>query len=170
MSHGHLFLVGFMAAGKSTVAALLAARTGRPFVELDSVVEERAGRSIADIFAEQGERRFREYEAEALAGLDGAPPSIVATGGGAFLAAANRRLMGRLGRTVWLDVSLRETRLRVGGGEGRPLWQDDDPVCFRAFFERRRACYALADYRFLTTQKPPEIVAIDVFERFEGFF
>jgi shikimate kinase len=166
----HLFLVGFMGSGKSTVAALLAGRTGRPWVELDALIEEGAGQSIGELFAESGEEEFRKLEGLALATLNQAPPSIVATGGGTFLAVANRQRMRRSGKTAWLDVSLEQALLRVGDGAGRPLWQDDDPVAFRALFDRRRACYALADYRFSTTEKPPETVAIDVFDCFEGIF
>jgi len=99
-----------------------------------------------------------------------AQPSIVATGGGTFLAVVCRQRMRELGRTAWLDVSLEQARRRVGDGAGRPLWREDDPVAFRALFDRRRASYALADYRFPTTEKPPETVAIDVFDRFEGIF
>ena len=170
MRNSHLFLVGFMGSGKSTVAALVAARSGRPCVELDAMIEARAGRSISELFAKDGEKRFRELEAEALASLDQAPPSIVATGGGAFVSAVNRQRMRRSGVTAWLDVSLEQARRRVGREEGRPLWREADPVVFRAFFERRRACYALADYRFSTRKKPPKTVAIEVFDRFEGIF
>ncbi len=170
MRNSHLFLVGFMGSGKSTVAALLAARTGRPCVELDAEIEARAGRSIADLFSGAGEERFRELEGAALARLEHAQPSIVATGGGTFLAVVCRQRMRELGRTAWLDVSLEQARRRVGDGAGRPLWREDDPVAFRALFDRRRASYALADYRFPTTEKPPETVAIDVFDRFEGIF
>lgn len=166
---GHLFLVGFMGSGKSTVAALLAARTGRPCVELDEEIEKRTGRSIADLFSRDGEEKFRQIEARTLAGLAQAPPSIVATGGGAFLEVANRQRMRALGRTVWLDVPLEDARRRVGAGSGRPLWRDDDPVAFRAFFERRRATYALADRR-VSTRKTPKMVVDEIFDCFERFF
>ncbi len=168
--HGHLFLVGFMGSGKSTVAALLAARTGRPHVELDEEIEKRTGRSIVELFSSDGEGRFRQIEEETLAGLEQAPPSIVATGGGAFLGVANRQRMRVLGLTVWLDVLLEDARRRVGDGSGRPMWRDDDPIAFRAFFEHRRATYALADCRVLTSQKPPETLANEIFDRFERFF
>ena len=166
----HLFLVGFMGCGKSTVAPLVAARAGRPCIELDDVVERRAGGSIVDLFSSGRERDFRRFETESLEGLEGQPGSIVATGGGAFQAVANRQLMRRIGLTVWLDVSLEEARRRLGDGSGRPLWQTEDPVAFRALFERRRACYALAEYRFSTTEKPPKSVAIDVIDCFRGIF
>ncbi len=168
--NSHLFLVGFMRSGKSTVAALLAARTGRPCVELDEEIEKRTGRSIVELFSRDGEDKFRQIEKEALARLEQTPPSIVATGGGAFLDVANRQCMRMLGLTVWLDVPLEDARRRAGDGAGRPLWRDDDPVDFRAFFEHRRATYALADCRVLTSQKPPETLANEIFDRFERFF
>lgn len=159
-----------MGSGKSTVGALLAARCGRPFVELDREIEKCTGRSIVDLFSKDGEEGFRQVEEEALARLEQTPPSIVATGGGAFLIAANRQRMRALGATVWLDVPLEEARRRVGDESGRPLWRDDDPIAFRALFERRRAAYALADCRILTSQKPPKTVTNEVFDRFERFF
>ena len=168
--NSHVFLVGFMGSGKSTVAALLAARTGRPHVELDEEIQKRTGRSIVELFSSDGEARFRQIEEKTLAGLEQAPPSIVATGGGVFLEVANRQRMRALGVTVWLDVRLEDARRRVGDGRGRPMWWDDDPVAFRTFFERRRATYALADRRVITYQKTPEMVEKEIFDRFERFF
>jgi len=159
-----------MGSGKSAVAAPLAAQTGRPYVELDEEIEKRAGRSIVELFSADGENGFRQIEKEALARLAQAPPSIVATGGGVVLDVANRQCMNRLGVTVWLDVPLADARRRAGDGKGRPLWRDDDPIAFRAFFERRRATYALADYRVFTSEKPPKTVVNEIVDRFERFF
>lgn len=165
-----LFLVGFMGSGKSTVALQLAKRSGRPCVDLDAEIETRSGSSIAELFSAGSEARFRRIESEVLREVAGAGRCIVATGGGTYVAAANRRTMRRSGVTVWLDVPLGEALARTPGGTGRPLWQDRDPIAFRAFFERRRTIYALADLRVPASQKTPETVAIDVFERFERFF
>lgn len=142
-----VFLVGFMGSGKSTVAARLAAALGWACEETDEAVERAAGRSIERVFREQGEARFRRLEGRALAAAAGRRRCVVATGGGAFCDAANRRLLKRSGRTVWLDVPLEVCATRVGPGRGRPLWDSADPVAFRAFFERRRAAYALAELR-----------------------
>jgi len=166
----HLFLVGFMGSGKSTVAETIAARSGRPHVDLDREIEKRNGRTIAELFSKDGEEQFRRVETKTLATIVKMPPSIVSTGGGAFAGVGNRQRMRRHGVTIWLDVALDEARQRVGSGGGRPLWQDDDPIAFRGFFERRRALYWLADIRVVTAQKTPKMVDKEILERIQGFF
>lgn len=144
---GLVFLVGFMGSGKSSVGRALAALVGARFEDTDARVEAAAGKSIEAIFRDDGEGRFREMEWEALRSLDGATNAVVATGGGLFLGTAQRAFVRRSGTSVWLDVPLDVARSRAGDGASRPLWLAQDPVAFRAFFERRRAAYALADLR-----------------------
>ena len=168
-AQAHLFLVGFMGAGKSTVAKRIAERTGRPHFDVDAAIEERTGRPIAAWLSRDTEEEFRRIEREMLEGR-GKTPTVVALGGGAFLSAANRAWMRRHGVSVWLDAKLEELRERISGGEGRPLWKEADPIAFRAFYERRRAVYALADFRVETSRKSPENVAREICERFKGFF
>jgi len=153
-----IFLVGFMASGKTTVGAALAARCGWSFHDTDRMVADRAGRSIEAIFREQGEGRFREMEWDALQSLRGARRAVVATGGGLFLSVVPRAFMKREGTTVWLDVPLEAARERVGD-QARPLWRDDDPIALRVFFERRRAAYALADVCVDASGTAPDAVA-----------
>ena len=165
----HLFLVGFMGAGKSTVAALIADRAGHELLDVDARIEERTGRSIVAWLSAETEAEFRACETDVLSEL-GKTRKVVAVGGGAFVSARNRALMRRDGVTVWLDAPLAELKERTHEGAGRPLWRDEDPIRFRAFFERRRALYALADIRVDTSQKSPENVSVEVYERFDGFF
>ena len=101
-----MFLVGFMASGKTTVGRLLAGRLGFSFADTDEHVEARSGRSIERIFAESGEGVFRRLEWEALQDLGGAEKSVIATGGGLFLGYVQRRFMIERGSTVWLDAGL----------------------------------------------------------------
>lgn len=77
-----IFLIGFMGCGKSTVARLLAAKTGHPFIELDHRIEQESGSSISEIFQRSGEEKFRQIEADVLRGLNPAACMIIATGGG----------------------------------------------------------------------------------------
>jgi shikimate kinase len=160
-----LFLVGFMGSGKSTVGACLAARLDRKIVDTDQRVVEREGRSIERIFAESGEDYFRRAETDVLCDIRADAPLVVATGGGLFLGAEQRRLMKDRGVTVWLDVDAATVRRRVGDGRGRPLWPTEDPVEFRAFFERRRAVYALADFRVPAGSQDPHAIAATVLSR-----
>ncbi len=150
-----IYLVGFMGSGKSTIGRCLAERLGLPFVDLDDDIEAAAGRTIADIFSNDGEAAFRDAEHAALAararGLDAA---VVALGGGAYTFARNRELLRGAGMTVWLDCSFERALARVAGFEHRPLAKD--PAQFRLLFEKRIADYALADVRIPVTSDDPE--------------
>lgn len=124
----HLVLVGMMGAGKSSVGRRLALRLGRPFVDTDSLVEEETGRSVPDIFAQDGEDAFRAFEAEAVRrALASDAPAVVAFGGGAVLDPATRALAREAALVVWLDAPVRELARRVAastrrtGRSGRPL-------------------------------------------------
>jgi shikimate kinase len=142
-----VFLVGFMGAGKSTAGRALAARWEWDFEDTDTLVERAEGRAVEEIFRASGEGRFREAEWEALRSLGGRARVVVATGGGLFLGVAQRAFVRAHGVSCWLDAPLDVVAARVGGGSSRPLWSGDDPLARRAFFERRRAAYALADFR-----------------------
>jgi len=142
-----VFLVGFMGVGKSTAGRALAARWGWDFEDTDALVEGHEGRTVEAIFRASGEGRFREAEWDALRSLSGRARVIVATGGGLFLGVAQRAFVRAEGVSCWLDASLAVVAARVGSGASRPVWPSDDAISRRAFFERRRAAYALADCR-----------------------
>jgi shikimate kinase len=101
----HIILVGYRGTGKTTVGRLLANRLGWNFADNDDLVEAGAGKSIAEIFATEGEPSFRDREAAALAELCARPPHVIATGGGAILRDANRHLLRQSGFVVWLKAS-----------------------------------------------------------------
>jgi shikimate kinase len=112
-------LVGAPGSGKSTVGALLADRLGLPFLDVDAVIEERTGRSIAEIFADDGEPAFRALEEQVTAELLG-HLGVLSLGGGAVLSATTRELL-RGHRVVWLQVAAGTAVSRVGLNEARPL-------------------------------------------------
>ena len=117
-----VLLVGMMGTGKSTVAGLLASALGYGLVDTDGLVEARAGRTVAEIFSQEGEQHFRSAEAHAVAELgEMEGPVVVSVGGGAVLAAANRQAMRALGTVVWLRARPATLAERVGAGHGRPL-------------------------------------------------
>lgn len=119
-----IVLVGFMGAGKTTVGRLLAARLGMTFIDVDAAIAAEQGRSVAQIFAEDGEAGFREIEAATIADLLTGLPAVIALGGGALTTEAVRQsLVGQ--RVVLLDVSLADALARVGGDPKRPMLSGD---------------------------------------------
>ena len=114
-----LVLVGAPGSGKSTVGSLLAQRWGEPFADVDAVIEQRVGKSVAEIFADDGEPAFRALEEATTAALLD-EPGVLALGGGAVLSPATRAaLVGR--PVVWLQVTIAHAAGRVGLNEARPL-------------------------------------------------
>ena len=114
-----LVLVGAPGSGKSTVGALLAERWGVPFADVDAVIVDRVGKSVAEIFADDGEPVFRAFEESTTAELLDAP-GVLALGGGAVLSPSTRAaLAGR--PVVWLQVTIAHAAGRVGLNEARPL-------------------------------------------------
>ncbi|MGI8786064.1 MAG: shikimate kinase [Acidobacteriota bacterium] len=124
----HIFLIGFMGAGKTTAGRLLAQRLGLPFIDSDQRIEAGEGSTVPAIFRERGEVAFRDLETSTLRGLSSEPDSVVALGGGTIESAANRKLLQELGSTVWLDIPLEEIRLRGLDGQSRPLFRDSEQV------------------------------------------
>jgi shikimate kinase/3-dehydroquinate synthase len=135
-----------MGAGKTTAGSAVAARLGRHLVEADGVIERRAGRTIADIFAGDGEEAFRLLEAEVVAEALAAPePAVIVLGGGAVLAPETRARLAERAFTVVLDVDPKVAWERVQD-ESRPLARDED--AFHRLYEERRGAYdEVADAR-----------------------
>src|SRR5437763_5919704 len=141
-----IFLVGFMAAGKTTVGRMLAARIGWHFADLDEDIESREKISIADLFDSRGEAEFRRLETEAMRTrirkIECGFPTVIALGGGAFVQPDNFSLLENNGVSLWLDCPLDLIRQRVGNSD-RPMARD--PVAFERLYHDRRSTYALAD-------------------------
>ncbi len=135
----HVYLVGFMASGKSTVGALLAARLNRPFQDLDDLIEKEQQMTIAEIFALKGEAYFRRVESHLLAQTAQLPPSVIGLGGGTYGSEANRAVVAEHGVSVWLRIPLELAQLRCARISTRPLAKD--PVRFKALFDLRQAHY-----------------------------
>ena len=141
-----IYLVGFMGAGKTTLAVALGARLDWRVEDLDAVIERREGARVADIFASQGESHFRAAEQAALRSLLPARQVVVATGGGAFVATANRSLINQDGVSVWLDVSLKRVAARPRVEDGRrPLAADR--AAMERLFHARQSTYREARVR-----------------------
>ena len=158
-------LVGAPGAGKTTVGRLLAERLGVPFRDTDSDIEERAGKSIPDIFVQDGEPAFRALERAAVAGALADHAGVLALGGGAVLAAETRALLvGH--RVVFLDVGLAAAVRRIGLARDRPLLAINPRSQLRVLMEERRPLYeSVATITVSTDDRTPEEVADAVLAR-----
>ncbi|WP_313731546.1 shikimate kinase [Cohnella nanjingensis] len=158
----NVVLVGFMGTGKSTVSKLLADRLGWSRIDTDDEIARRAGRSIPEIFANEGESAFRELESAVIRDVLAGERRIVATGGGAVLREENRAAMLADGLVVALTAD-RETLLRrvIAGGEaaGRPLLAGDAEARIDALLAARRHAYDFAHVAVDTSGRTPEEIA-----------
>jgi shikimate kinase len=150
-----LVLVGMMGVGKSSVGRKLATLLGMKFVDADSEIEEAAGRSITEIFAEFGEEDFRDGERRVIARLMESGPGVIATGGGAFSQDETRRLILKDGIAIWLDAELDTLVERVGRKDTRPLLKNGNPREILAnLLEVRRPDYSQAPIHVKSEAKP----------------
>ncbi len=145
MKADKIYLVGFMAAGKTTLARALAKRLDWQAVDIDELIEARERQTVADIFSKHGEAYFRTVERQAL--LEQLPPRhlVVATGGGTFADVQNRAAINGDGVSVWLDVPLERLVGRVPADGRRPLAADRPG--FERLYYQRRAGYEQAHVR-----------------------
>ena len=145
MKTDKVYLVGFMGAGKSSIARALARRLDWRAVDVDEMIEQREHQPVATIFARHGEPYFRAVERQVL--LDQIPSRhlVVATGGGTFVDPQNRAVISRDGLSVWLDVPIDRLIARVPADGRRPLAADRKE--FERLYIARRAAYEQATYR-----------------------
>jgi shikimate kinase len=143
-----IIILGFMCAGKTTVAKALAGRLGCRMIDLDYIIAEMEKRSAGSIIDEEGETKFRETETRALrVVLENNTARVIALGGGAWTLAQNRALISEhAALTVWLDAPFELCWQRItNDAETRPLARDAESA--RQLFDARLALYALADLR-----------------------
>ena len=166
----HLVLVGLMGAGKTTVGAACATRLARPFVDTDDVVEANTGMSVAELFAHEGESRFRELERQAVVDACATPaPAVIACGGGAVIDGDNRRRLHQAGFVVWLQAAAATLMARVKTGAERPLLDGRGTATLERLAVVRAAAYeATADALVDTDGRTvPEVVdsVLEVYRR-----
>lgn len=146
-------LIGFMGSGKTTFGKALAAHCGMDFLDMDEYIEQQAGKSIAQIFAEDGEAAFRQLESDTLVQLrDSLHHTVVATGGGMPLRKENARLLKEIGTVNYLTATSKEIYDRVKDDTKRPLLQTEDPyakIC--QMMKERRPKYEAACDKIIDT-------------------
>lgn len=161
-----IILIGFSTTGKSVVGQAVAARLGWQFVDIDDEIARRAGKSIPDIFALEGEAGFRQRERDVIRKTLRRDDIVVATGGGAVIDADNRDLFGRSGMVLCLEARpetiynrLKKAIEESGDKAVRPLLEVEDPLArIREIKASRQPLYALADFTVHTDDLPVEQV------------
>jgi shikimate kinase len=136
-------LVGFMGSGKSAVGRILARRLGYRFEDMDRRIEERAGRTVARIFREDGEEAFRKLEREEALALSRLTRRVVASGGGAFARPETRSLLQKGALTVWLRCDVDRILSRIPADGSRPL--AGNRAIMQALLAEREPSYRMAD-------------------------
>lgn len=158
-----IILIGYMGSGKSTLGKKIARKLDYEFLDTDSVIEEQAGMTIADIFEQFGEAHFRTLEHDLLLSLKGKNRLVIATGGGMPCFHENMNLLNELGRTFYLKRSVPELVHRLTHAKKvRPLIKDKSPdelaVFIQANLELRNPFYEQAKYILERDQQTLEFI------------
>ena len=153
-----------MGAGKSSVGRCLRRRTGLALLDIDEVVASNFGMSIPEIFAEHGEKTFRDAESEALRRVRTEEQTIIITGGGIVLRKNNVEILKKQGAIVWLDGDEETLFARASRKQNRPLLQTKNPrKTFSQILGARRPLYAnIANIRVDTSVLTDEEVAVAI--------
>lgn len=168
MRHFHnVALVGFMGTGKSTVGNLLASMLGLRLIDTDALIEQRAGKRIADIFASEGEERFRAYERQVVDELESQQGCVISTGGGLVVNPVNMESLKKHSLVVCLWASPEAIYARVGHQTHRPLLRGDNPQGkIKELLAQREPFYRQADVLLNCEQRSPREVAQHVAHQF----
>jgi shikimate kinase len=164
-------LIGYRATGKTTLAKLLAKKLGWQWLDADVEIERRAGKSIARIFAEDGEPAFRDLETQVLVDLCRRDNLVLAAGGGAPLREQNRHTMRQCGKVVWLtaqpDTILQRMAADLTTAQRRPNLTDKTPLDeIVQLLARREPIYRqTADLTIDTENRTPEELAAEILDR-----
>ncbi len=172
MKRPHLYLTGYRGCGKSTAAKLLGESLALPVCDLDHVIEQTAGATIAEIFASEGEAGFRDRETQCLQEISAQPQRVIALGGGAILRPLNRQTIGISGWCVWLDADPQVIADRISGDAttrerrpsltGRPVAEEIIDV-----MTKREPLYReVADLRVETSHRTIEEIVAEISKAF----
>ena len=165
MKTDKIYLVGFMAAGKTTLGQALARRLGWRAEDVDALIEARERRTIAEIFAREGEPYFRSVERQVVWSLLPLRHAVIATGGGTFVDPDSRAAINADGLSVWIDVPFEVLLDRIPADGRRPM--ANDRVQMALFYENRRFAYQQAQMRLDASRARAEELVEQLIERLE---
>ena len=164
----NLALIGFMGAGKSSVGRLVADHLHFSLLDTDEVIQARAGKSISDIFAQEGEPAFREYESRVVGELEARTRTVISTGGGLPVDLANLASLKTHALMICLWASADKIWERVQGQTHRPLLKTPDPLAkIRELLAIREPFYRQADVLVNTEMRSVKEVAQQVIHQFD---
>ncbi|WP_411343112.1 shikimate kinase [Paenibacillus sp. WLX1005] len=166
VQHANIILVGMMGTGKTTVGTLLAERLDYPLVDMDTVIAEKEGMSVQEIFRIHGEAYFRDLESRVLEEVLHQTGQIVSTGGGCVLREWNCTVMLDKGLVVALTADVDHIVNRVAGDDNRPLLAGDTRQRVRTIMEERKEVYQFAHVTVDTSLLTPDEVALQVLTRY----
>lgn len=162
-------MTGFMGTGKSSVGVKLAQVLGYGYCDLDFSITKRAGKSVNEIFAEDGECRFRDLETELISEMTEIDRQVISTGGGAVIRKENRELLRSIGIVINLVASPEEVFLRIKSDASRPLLKNKMSVeTIAEMLQEREPFYADADLRIDTVGKNVEDVVHEITLNLKG--
>jgi shikimate kinase len=163
----NLALVGFMGSGKSAVGRLAAQHLRFTFLDTDELIENEVGKSIPEIFAQQGEAACRKYERDVVNALSGRRDTVIAAGGGLVADPSNLASLKTHALVICLWASPETIWARVRSQSHRPLLQTPDPQAkIRELLEQRAPAYRQADVQILTEFRSPKEVVQHVLHQF----
>lgn len=149
-----------MGTGKSTVGLLLAKRLGWVFVDTDALIEKTSGKRIAQIFKEEGEKKFRQHEQTCIIDVLQKDNQVIAVGGGAILNAVNKDFMDIRATIICLRASLETIMSRIKGDQNRPLLGDEASIAKR--LAKREDTYASITWQVNTNDKNVEDIVKEI--------
>jgi shikimate kinase len=165
----NIVLFGFMGTGKTCIGKSVAEKLGLKFVDMDDVVVERAGKSIPEIFAEDGEAHFRTIERQIVKDLAGEGGYVIATGGGVIKNPENVRDYSRSGLVICLSASPEVIFSRVEHDTGRPLLNTDDKLAtIRSLLAERQHLYDTIPNSIDTSDMSADEVAARIASMWQG--
>lgn len=167
MRKNHIFLIGFMGSGKSTVAKYLSSAYQMKQIEMDEQIEKDEGRSISSIFEKEGEEYFRTLETELLKSLDPRETFVVSCGGGAAVKEENVREMKAKGRIILLSAQPKTVYARVKNSHNRPLLEGNMNVSYiKDLMDKRQKLYErAADFQVKTDGRTAEDIGEEIIKQ-----